>query len=92
MDLALEGEIDVSNADVVKARLAEAIDADPGGTIRVDLEAVTFLDSTALGAIIGALRRARANGGDIELVKAQPKILRVFTLTGLDKVIGVSPA
>jgi anti-sigma B factor antagonist len=49
----------------------------------VDLLRVTFLDSTALGVLVGAAKRVRAGGGSIVLVSDDPRTLRVFEITGL---------
>jgi len=52
----------------------------------VDLLAVTFLDSTALGVLVGALKRCRERGGELQLVMADPRILKIFEITGLSTV------
>ena len=55
----------------------------------VDLSAVTFLDSSGLGAIIGGLRRTRAHGGDLVLVCPDSEIRRAFELCDLDRVFNL---
>src|SRR5207248_9099888 len=55
----------------------------------VDLEGVDFLDSTGLGVLVGGLKRLRSHDGDMILVCTQPRILKVFEITGLTKVFAI---
>jgi anti-sigma B factor antagonist len=57
--------------------------------ITVDLLRVTFLDSTSLGVLVGAAKRAHARGGRIVLVADDPRTLRVFEITGLGGVFAL---
>ena len=84
----LTGELDAFVAPALRARLDEAIDAAGPGLVIVDLSQVTFLDSTALGTLVGALRRMRERGGELRVVLPPPPALRIFELTGLDAVFG----
>jgi anti-sigma B factor antagonist len=84
----LTGSLDIATAPTVRAALLEA--ADKGDhRIVVDLERVDFLDSTGLGAMIGAQRRAKEAGGEIRLVVQEGQILRLLRITGLLKAFGV---
>lgn len=85
--VAASGEIDVATAPPLRDRL-QALAASGQTTIVVDLLGVTFLDSTALGVLVGALKRCRESGGDLPLVVTEPRILKVFEITGL---MGVFP-
>jgi anti-sigma B factor antagonist len=84
--VAITGEIDTSRADELKAALYAAIDANPGTEIVVDFADVQFMDSTGLGTLVSALKHARSADGDLCIVNAPPRIWRLFTITGLDKV------
>lgn len=79
------GEIDVYSAPALRRELIDAVDA---GHVRlvVDLDEVGFLDSTGIGVLVGALKRVRAQGGSLEIVCSQERLLKVFEITGLDKV------
>lgn len=82
--VTIHGELDVASAPTLRERLIGMVSE--GSTHMVlDLEGLDFLDSTGLGAIISALKRARTNGGDVRLVCTQTRIRRLFEITGLDK-------
>ena len=80
-----DGELDVSTAPQLRQTITTAID-EGAGTVIVDLTAVTFMDSTTLGVLIGAHNRVRESGGAIGVVCPDDRVRRVFRITGLDKV------
>jgi anti-sigma B factor antagonist len=80
--VALSGEIDLAVAPAMQDRL-DALFAEGHSTIVVDLLDATFLDSIALGVLVGALERCRKNGGELHLIVTEARILRVLEITGL---------
>ena len=52
----------------------------------LDLLEVSFLDSTALGVLVGGLKRCRELGGDMRVVVVGPRIIKIFEITGLTNV------
>jgi|SRR5580698_4612975 anti-sigma B factor antagonist len=86
--VAVEGEIDVATAPSLRAQLVELI-ADGKINLIVDLEAVGFLDSTALGVLVSTVKRVRSDGGDLSIVCANEHILKVFEITGLTTVFTI---
>lgn len=89
------GEIDVASAPDLRDRLIELVAAGRSRLV-VDLESVDFIDSTGLGVLVGAARRARAEDagglvGDVRLVCTNSRILKVFGATGLDQTFIVAP-
>jgi anti-sigma B factor antagonist len=79
------GEIDVYTAPRLREQLVDLV-ADGKYHLVVDMERVDFLDSTGLGVLVGALKRVRTHDGELALVCTQPRILKVFEITGLTKV------
>jgi anti-sigma B factor antagonist len=82
------GEIDLLAAPALKERLLGAIN-DTAGPVAVDLSGASFLDSSGLGAILSAFRRANELGRGFAVVAQARPIMNVLTLTGLDKVLEV---
>jgi anti-sigma B factor antagonist len=86
--VAVTGEIDLFTAPELKAAIGEALES--GRTrIVVDLTATTFLDSTALGVLIGAVKRLRSRDGVLTIVNTDPNIAKTFEITGLDQIFTI---
>ncbi len=82
------GSLDIATSPTVRASLTEASERGDHRLI-VNLTAVDFLDSTGLGALIGAQRRAKEYDGEVRLVAKEGQILRLLRITGLLKVFPV---
>lgn len=78
-------EIDITNAGQLQTALLESARHGPGGFV-VDLARTQFCDTSGLHALVGARKRARAQGGDMLLVTPAAGVLRIFAITGLDQV------
>ncbi len=86
--VAVRGEIDVYTAPKLREALVDLVNAGRYNLV-VDVEGVDFLDSTGLGVLVGALKRVRANGGELALVCTSSRIRKVFEVTGLTKVFSL---
>ncbi len=84
----LRGSLDLATAPTVRAALSEATETGTQDLI-VDLTQLEFLDSTGLGVLIGAHRRAAERGGSLRLVVSEGPILRLLNITGLIAVFAV---
>jgi anti-sigma B factor antagonist len=82
------GEIDVYTAPLLREELASLIDAEHRELV-VDLTGVGFMDSTGLGVLVGALKKVRTLGGDLQLVISSEKVLKVFRITALTQVFTI---
>ena len=86
--VALRGEVDLFTAPRFMEALLEAVD-DGARRVTVDLSGVTFVDSTALGVLIGASKRLQARSGTLHVVCPNPNVLRILEITGLDRVLDI---
>ena len=86
--IEIGGEIDVYTAPKLRERLVSLVESGSYQLI-VDMESVEFLDSTGLGVLVGGLKRVRAHEGWIDLVCTQSRILRIFRITGLNRVFSI---
>jgi anti-sigma B factor antagonist len=85
--LAIEGELDLASAPNLKWELAEAMRGDPHRIV-LDMSGVSFIDSTALGVLVGAQRNLEP-GRRLAIGGARPDVLAVFELTGLDATFDI---
>lgn len=81
----LHGEVDLHVAPELRDRLAGAIE-DGAELVVLDLSRVGFIDSMALGVLLGALKRLRPRGGELRLVVPRTELRRIFEITLLDRV------
>jgi anti-sigma B factor antagonist len=86
--LVVRGEVDLATAPDLREKLLSL--ADEGArVVVVDLSGVSFMDSSALGALVSAMTRFRANGGGLRLVVTAPHISKVLEITGLSDVFPI---
>lgn len=79
-------EIDITNAAALRAALLEAA-AHGRGAMVADMSGTQFCDSAGLHVLVRAHKRARAEGGELLLVVPAITVLRIFAITGIDRVI-----
>ena len=84
------GEIDLFTAPELKAAISEGLDAGSEKVV-IDLTKTTFLDSTALGVLIGTVKRLRDNDGSMTIVNSDQNIAKTFEITGLDQILQIYP-
>jgi anti-sigma B factor antagonist len=86
--LAVEGEVDVYTSPQLKQEIVQRAEAGVKHLI-INLSKVEYLDSTGLGVLIGGLKRLREVEGNMALVGPGMRILRIFEITGLDKIFDI---
>jgi anti-sigma B factor antagonist len=80
--LEVSGELDLAMAPWLRDQL-DALFVGGASSLVIDMSDATFLDSTALGVLVGALNRCRDLGGEVHLVVSEPQVRRVLRITGL---------
>ncbi len=86
------GELDAFVAPALREALREHTEDADVETVVLDLADVTFIDSAALGAIVGALRTLRARNAELRVVPPASPAARIFELTSLDRVLALYPS
>lgn len=89
--VAVGGELDLHTSDMLRENLADAL-GQGARSLLVDLTGVTFIDTVALGVLVGTGRRLRASRGQLVLVADDPRIARLIAIAGLDEVLSLSPS
>jgi anti-sigma B factor antagonist len=85
--LAVEGELDLSTSPRLRDALTELLDA--SAHVAIDLRAVSFMDSTALGVVVAAMKRAREHGGELALIGPTGSPRKVLSITALDQIMRI---
>jgi anti-sigma B factor antagonist len=86
---ALSGEIDVSNATELRARLSE-LTAQEGGGVALDLTAVDYLDSSGLGMLLNLASTFADRGKELRVVVQEDSfIASLMETTGVDGILSV---
>ncbi len=91
--LQLSGEIDMKTSALVKTKLKELFSAKPKVLV-VDLSAVTFMDSSGLATMVGALKQCRVSGSRLKLAGLTQDVRNIFEICRLEKIFDIydSPA
>ena len=84
--LVVGGEVDYEVSPQLKAHMMREIKAGAKRLV-LDLSDVTFIDSTAIGVIAGAVEKLDEAGGSLAIVSTHEKVVQIFEITGLDSVI-----
>lgn len=85
------GSLDASSIGSVRGQMAAWWEAHPElEHVVVDLGGVDFMDSSGLGALIGLLKRVASRGGDVRLVRPQPRVKQVLEITRANKIFVIS--
>jgi anti-sigma B factor antagonist len=79
--LAVTGEVDVSNASILRDALDKALGKDV--RLEVDMSDVPYIDSTGIGVLVGTAHRATELGGSLAVMHPQANVSRVLGLLGV---------
>jgi anti-sigma B factor antagonist len=87
--VTLAGDIDLHTAPELRKELEELREGSGPQAVVLDLSEVSFLDSSALGALVTAQREFVAAGGGLRMACPQPHAQKVFRITRLAEVIPI---
>jgi len=86
--LDVAGEVDSYNAPRLRERMVALIDEGTPNLV-INMTGVEYIDSTGLGTLVAALKRATEKGGTLSLICPNEQIYKVFHITGLVKVFPI---
>ena len=81
----LSGRLDMATADADSPMVMQALEESTAGVI-CDLAGVDFISSAGTRVLIAASQRAQAAGKQIALIRAQPKVYKIFKVASLDQM------
>jgi len=84
--LRLEGYVDAHTFTEFEEELTQLVE---GGKyyLLLDLEKLTYINSTGLGLLMATFRQVRQHGGDLVIAKMSDKITNIFNLLGFSRLI-----
>ncbi|HEV3093872.1 MAG TPA: STAS domain-containing protein [Solirubrobacteraceae bacterium] len=87
--VSVEGELDLSTAPRLKWMLLDSLESE-GAQVVADLSLVDFMDSTALGVLVGVQRKLAADAR-LAIVCTSEKVLQIFEFSGIDSAFAIFP-
>lgn len=84
----IRGEVDLYTAPRLREQLESLVDTEEPRLV-VDLAELDFIDSTGLGVLVAALKKARERGGDMVLRNAGRSTHKILEIAGLTKLFSV---
>jgi len=89
--IVVSGELDLFAAPELKEAISQAL-ADDARDLIVDLTQTEFIDSSGLGALMLAMKRAQSLGGRLVVVDAGGSVARTFRVAGVDQILTIVPS
>ena len=85
-----DGEIDHHAAGLMRVGIDNAIMHKRPQLLVLDFGAVTFMDSSGIGLIMGRSKLMKACGGQLVVHSPQPYIKRVLKLSGIERIVSIT--
>lgn len=82
------GRIDAATAPSLENELSGSIDKGDREIV-VDLSSVEYISSAGLRALLAALKRVKALGGNLVLCSLHPYVKEVFDMTGFSRIFTI---
>jgi anti-sigma B factor antagonist len=89
--IKLEGELDVSTLPILQDRLLAVASSADHRCVVLDCMDLTFIDSSGMRLLLSALRVVGRRGGALTIACANPTVLRLFAVTGMDRTFDIRP-
>lgn len=80
--------IDGISANELRREVNDAL-ADGVKTILIDLQDVTFMNSSAIGSLVATLKSVRGEGGTLSLCSLSDQVRIIFELTKMDNIFDI---
>lgn len=87
----VEGEVDVSCAAQLREQLTVALSSEATEVV-VDVSAMSYIDSTGIGVLMGAVHHAQTSHKTLRVAHPQKNVTRVFAMLGISDELGINEA
>jgi anti-anti-sigma factor len=86
-----KGQLDLTNIKMLKTRI-EAVIPQEEQHVLLDMEKITYVDSSVIGYLVDLLNRFRGRTGSFGLIAINPKIQNILELANLTKFFVIFPS
>lgn len=83
----ITGELDLAVADRLRTLIDLELKNGRAANLILDLHGVDFIDSSGLGVILGRYKKVSGSGGKMYIVRAQPSVSKILTISGVKRII-----
>ncbi|MFC3882793.1 anti-sigma F factor antagonist [Bacillus songklensis] len=83
----LSGELDHHTADELRTKITDILENGRINHIVLNLQDLSFMDSSGLGVILGRYKQIKNSGGEMVVCSISPSVQRLFEMSGLFKII-----
>lgn len=87
--IRLVGELDHHTAELVREQVEEKMESSEIQHILLNLEELTFMDSSGLGVILGRYKQIAQRGGQMIICAISPMVYRLFEMSGMFKILKI---
>ncbi|MCE4047155.1 MULTISPECIES: anti-sigma F factor antagonist [Bacillaceae] len=85
--IRLAGELDHHYAEELRTKATDAIESRNIRHIVLNLEHLSFMDSSGLGVILGRYKQIKQLGGEMVICAISPSVQRLFDMSGMFKIM-----
>lgn len=85
----LQGELDMLIAEKLRREIDNKLEDKHVNNLIINLEKVTFIDSSGLGVIIGRYKKIASRKGRMYIVGASPSVEKILVFSGINKLIPI---
>ncbi len=83
----LKGELDHHSSNLLREAVEKELKKDIVQNIILNMEKITFMDSSGLGVILGRYKQVKARGGQVIICVRNEHVKRILQMGGLLKVV-----
>ncbi|OPZ67967.1 MAG: Anti-sigma F factor antagonist [Firmicutes bacterium ADurb.Bin467] len=87
LTVRLKGELDHASIAPIRAELDQLLNDPKVKHLVLDMEGVSFMDSSAIGLVIGRYKALARRGGSVSVTRTAPRVDRIFEMAGLYQIV-----
>ncbi len=85
----VKGEMDMLVAEKLRKEIDRKLETKQIANLVINLEKVTFIDSSGLGVIIGRYKKISSLNGKMYIVGASLSVRKILMFSGINKLISI---